>query len=96
VKLQAAFPLLKLPLRMPLLQDREFKIEAFLGGKDFLFQNDADTILLRARMAAALLTVLLALLVFFATQEMFGTGAGFLALALVGWIPTLEHKLARN
>jgi hypothetical protein len=81
VKLLAAIPLLDLSLKVPPLQNRAFKHEAFLGGKDFLFQNDADTILLRARMAAALLTVLLVVLVFFATQEMFGTGAAFIALA---------------
>jgi predicted membrane-bound dolichyl-phosphate-mannose-protein mannosyltransferase len=89
VKLLAALPLLELPLRLPSLLNREFKIEAFLGGKDFLFQNDADAILLRARTAAALLTLLLALLVFLATQEIFGTGAAFLALALLVFDPNL-------
>ncbi len=89
VKLLAAVPLLNLPLKMPLLQNRFFKHEAFLGGKDFLFQNDADTILFRARMAASLLTLLLVVLVFLATREMFGTGAAFIALALLAFDPTL-------
>jgi len=35
VKLVAALPLLNLPLKMPALQNRFFKLEAFLGGKDF-------------------------------------------------------------
>jgi len=42
VKLVAALPLLPMPLRVPALQGRFFKHEAFLGGKDFLFKNDAD------------------------------------------------------
>jgi hypothetical protein len=89
VKSLAALPLLQMPLKVPALQGRNFKIEAFLSGKDFLFKNDADRILFRARMAAALLTLSLALLVFLATQEMFGTGAGFLALALLVFDPNL-------
>jgi hypothetical protein len=56
VKLVAALPLLNLPLKMPALQNRFFKLEAFLGGKDFLFQNDANQMLLRARLAASLFT----------------------------------------
>jgi hypothetical protein len=89
VKLVAAIPLLHMPLKMPALQDRNFKHEAFLGGKDLLFKNDADTMLFRARMAASLFTLLLALLVFLAAQEMFGTGAGFIALGLLVFDPNL-------
>jgi hypothetical protein len=89
VKLVAAIPLLNMPLRLPVLQDRSFKQEAFLGGKDFLFKNDANTMLFRARMAVSLFTLLLALLVFLAAQEMFGTGAGFIALALLVFDPNL-------
>ena len=92
VKMLAALPILNMPLRVPALQNREFKHEAFLGGKDFLFKNDADTMLFRARMAAATLTVLLALLVFLAGQEMFGTTAGFIALVLLVFDPNqLAH-----
>lgn len=89
VKLMAAIPLLNMPLRVPVLQDRTFKHEAFLGGKDFLFENDADTMLFRARMAVSLFTLLLALLVFFAAQEMFATGAAFIALTLLVFDPNL-------
>src|SRR6516165_10005221 len=53
VKLLAAVPLLGMPLQMPPQHDRFFKIEAFLNGKDFLFKNDANTMLWRARMAAS-------------------------------------------
>ena len=92
VKMLAALPILNMPLRLPALQNREFKHEAFLGGKEFLFKNDADTMLFRARMAAASLTLLLALLVFLAGQEMFGTAAGFVALILLVFDPNqLAH-----
>jgi dolichyl-phosphate-mannose-protein mannosyltransferase/tetratricopeptide repeat protein len=89
LKLLATAPLLSLPLKVPEAQDRYFKEAAFLGGKDFLYQNDADRILLRTRLAAATLTLLLALLVFLATKEMFGTGAAFIALALLAFEPNL-------
>ncbi len=89
LKLLATVPLLSLPLKTPELQARDFKIEAFLDGKDFLYQNDAGLILFRTRMAAATLTFLLALLVFLATKEMFGTGAAFIALSLIAFEPNL-------
>jgi len=78
-----------MPLNVPVLQDRTFKHEAFGDGKDFLFKNDADTMLFRARMAVSFFTLLLALLVFLAAQEMFGTAAGFIALALLAFDPNL-------
>jgi hypothetical protein len=89
VKLVAAIPLLNMPLKVPVLQGRSFKYEAFLDGKDFLFKNDADTMLFRARIAVSSFTLLLALLVFLAAQEMFGTSAGFIALALLAFDPNL-------
>jgi 4-amino-4-deoxy-L-arabinose transferase-like glycosyltransferase len=89
VKLVATIPLLNMPLRIPALQNRNFKHEAFLGGRDFLFKNDANAMLFRVRMAAACFTLVLALLVFLATQEMFGTGAAFIALALLVFDPTV-------
>src|ERR1044072_9428700 len=89
LKQLATAPLLPLPLNVPELQNRNFKEEAFLDGKEFLYRNDADAILFRTRMAAALLTLLLALLVFAATREMFGTGAAFVALALLAFEPNL-------
>ena len=45
--------------------------------------------LFRARMAATVFTLLLALLVFLAAQEMFGTGAAFIALGLLVFDPNL-------
>lgn len=89
VKLLAAAPLLGSPLKLPGLQGRYFKTEAFLGGKEFVFGNDADSLLLRARLAASLLALLLALLAFLAAREMFGATAGFVALVLLVFDPNL-------
>jgi len=89
VKLLATSPLLGLQLQTPVPQGRFFKEDAFLGGKDFLYQNDAEKILSRTRTAAATLTLLTALIVFFGTREMFGTGAAFIALTLLAFDPNL-------
>src|SRR6266478_2688464 len=45
LKLLATVPLFTSPLKIPKLEDRYFKEDAFLGGKDILSQNDADKIL---------------------------------------------------
>src|SRR5437867_6179009 len=89
VKMLAAAPLLSMPLKVPEVRNRFFMHEAFLDGKEFLFSNDADAMMFRARMTASILTVLLALLVFAATREFFGTGAAFIALTLIAFEPNL-------
>jgi 4-amino-4-deoxy-L-arabinose transferase-like glycosyltransferase len=95
VKMLAAAPLLSMPLKVPPVQNRFFMREAFLDGKEFLFGNDADRMMFRARMTASILTVLLALLVFLATREFFGTGAAFIALTLIVFEPNLLAHGAR-
>ena len=91
VKLLATVPLLSLPLSSPPLRGGDFKVEAFLLGNDFIYGNlvPGDTILWRVRLAASLITILLALLIFFAAREMFSTGAAFLALALFVFDPNI-------
>jgi 4-amino-4-deoxy-L-arabinose transferase-like glycosyltransferase len=89
VKLLATVPLLAMPLKMPELRDRPYEKEAFLGGKDFLFRNDANTMTFRARMASSLISLVLVVFVFLVAREFFGTGAGFLALGLMAFDPTL-------
>jgi 4-amino-4-deoxy-L-arabinose transferase-like glycosyltransferase len=89
VKLLATLPLLGMHLTEPQMQDRAYRLQAVLGGRDFIFHNDADKIVFRTRMAVLPLAFLLALLVFLAAQEMFGTGAGFVALGLIAFDPTL-------
>lgn len=93
VKMVAAVPLLRMPLKVPPLQGRFFKDEAFFGGHDFLFGNDATVVLFRARMAASVFSFALALLVFAAARQMFATWkAGLLALALLVFDPNfLAH-----
>jgi hypothetical protein len=66
-------------LHVPADQNRGFKGETNLHGEEFVFKNDADRILFRTRMNAALLSLLLAPLVFAMAREMFGTAAAFLA-----------------
>ena len=89
VKFLATVPLQNMSLKTPPLLDRYYRVQEIIGGKNFLFQNDANTILFRARMATSILTLMLAVLVFLAAREMFGTGAGFLALGLISFDPTL-------
>src|ERR1041384_235448 len=89
VKLFATAPLLWSQPKSPALEERFFKEDAFLRGKEFLYQNDPDKILAQTRTAAAILTLLTALVVFFGTREMFGTGAAFIALTLVTFDPNL-------
>lgn len=95
VKMLAAAPLLSMPLKVPEVRNRFFMHEAFLDGKDFLFGNDADAMMFRARMTASILTILLALLVFMATREFFDNGAAFIALTLIVFEPNLLAHGAR-
>lgn len=89
IKYLGALPLLNMQLKMPPLEDRPYRLEEAAGGRDFLFGNDANTILFRVRLATSSITILLALIVFLAAQEMFGAGAGFIALGLIAFDPTL-------
>ena len=89
LKLLATAPLLSSRPQAPALEELFFKEDAFLRGKEFLYQNDAEKILARTRTAAAILTLLAALVLFFGTKEMFGTGAAFIALTLLTFDPNL-------
>jgi hypothetical protein len=89
VKFVATAPLLPMQLNVPELQDRPYRLQAVLGGRDFIFHNDADKMVFRAQMAASIFTLLLLVIAFLAAQEMFGTSAGFLALGLLVFDPTL-------
>jgi len=89
VKLVATAPLLPMKLNVPTLRNRFFKTEAFLDGREFLYGNDPDMILARTRTAASIFALALLVVVFLAAREMFGTGAGFLALTLLVFEPNL-------
>src|SRR5262252_6524870 len=75
VKMIAAVPLQGMNLREPQLQNRYFKTEAYLSGRDLIFGNDFETITFRARMFASIFALMVALLAFLTAREMFGTGA---------------------
>jgi hypothetical protein len=97
VKMVAALPLLPLALRVPPLQGRYYKLESYFDGRELIFHNGpadggrytADSIIFRARMGVIVFVLLLALLTFLAGKEMFGTAAGFVAITLVVFEPTL-------
>jgi 4-amino-4-deoxy-L-arabinose transferase-like glycosyltransferase len=89
VKLLAAVPLLAMPLRYSPPPQMFFKVSCFVAGRQFLYSNNADAVLFRARMAVATLTILTALLVFAAAYEMFAPVVGLLALLLFVFEPNL-------
>ena len=89
VKLLATLPILQLPRRVPDHPGVFSKEEDFLEATQFLYQNDAETILFRSRMAASLLTLLLGLLVFLTAKEMFGDVAALIALAILVFEPNI-------
>jgi len=97
VKLLATLPLLPLHLNVPPLQNRFFKTESYLDGRQLLFHNgpsdgnhySAETLVFRARIPTLLFTLAAALLVFFAAREMFNVRAGLIALTLFCFEPNL-------
>ena len=97
VKMVATLPLLRLPLKVPALQGRFFKTEAYLDGRELLFRNgaanggryEAQELTWRVRLAAGVFGVAAALLVFAAGTEMFGVAAGLVALLLFCFEPNL-------
>jgi hypothetical protein len=89
VKLVAAIPLLRLPLRDPSVPDEYFRTVEYDIGRDFLYANDAKSLLWRARLAAASFTICLALTVFLVAYSMWGAGPAFLALILLVFEPNI-------
>jgi len=61
--------------------------EVFESGAQFLIANGIDDVLIPARLLAALLSLLLAALVFVATLKMFGRWEAVVALALLAFEP---------
>jgi hypothetical protein len=92
MKMLGTLPLLWLPLHVPPDQHRYFKTEAYLDGREMLFANGpeyAKMLTFRTRLATGVLAIVLGLLVFLAAQEMFGVGAGFVALVLLVFEPNV-------
>jgi len=74
-------------LNVPALQI-VLPIAAVLGGRDFIFHNDADRLFLERQMASFDLHATSLLVIVFLTRcEMFGTTAGFVALAVLLFDP---------
>ncbi len=65
------------------------KFDAFSYGSTFLVENGVDWVVISARLAASLMSLLLALLVLSATWEMFGRWEALTALAIVAFEPNL-------
>lgn len=92
-------PLVKLLATLPLLHDNIkqpgppldifFRAVPAIGGMQLLYANNADQLLFRSRVAASLLTLILALLVFTAGREMFAAGVGLLALLIFVFEPNI-------
>ena len=89
VKLLATLPLLGMHLSVPPHPGVFSKEEDFLTATQFVYRNDAETILFRTRAAAALLTILLGFLVFAVSREMFGDIAALVALTLFVFEPNI-------
>ncbi len=82
VKMWDAIPLLHRDIKQPAFTGDLFKKEGFVLGQRFLVANGIDRTLIPARIMASLLTVLLAMLLYFCTREMFGDKPALFALLL--------------
>jgi hypothetical protein len=102
VKAVATLPILGMDLEVPGFPDgkvtigslllsngRNFKVGTVLDGAEFNARNISKGILFRMRMAASVFALGLALLIFLAAREMFGTMAAFIALTLVAFDPNI-------
>lgn len=65
------------------------KFDAFSYGSSFLVENGVDSVVIPSRLAASLMSMLLALLVFLCAWEMFGRWEALTALAIVAFEPSL-------
>ena len=95
VKLLAALPTLGRPLWVPELKNRDFKIESYIDGGEWLARNDGDRnqLVFEMRLAAGLLVPVFSLIVFLVARECFGDWAGLAALALIAFDPNvLAHS----
>lgn len=82
VKMWDAIPLLHRNLNQPAFIGGNFKREGFVLGQRFLSSNGIDRTLIPARIMAALITALLATLIFLCASEMFDEKAALFALLL--------------
>ena len=90
MKFVAASALLRLPLKEPQpVPAPWFKAQDFITSSTFLYSADADSLLMRGRAILLIFSLGLALAVFAAGREMFGSEAGLLALVLFALEPMI-------
>ncbi|HEX3374445.1 MAG TPA: glycosyltransferase family 39 protein [Edaphobacter sp.] len=89
VKLVASLPLLISRPKCPPPANAYFRAASAIGGRGMMSEPGAQPTLAHARIAVSVFVFLLALLVFFATREMFGNGASLLALVLFVFDPMI-------
>jgi len=94
----SALPLLALRPRVPPMPRSEAFSINLQDGRIFLYSNHAEQMLFAARAAMTIFPLLLALMVFAATREMFGAAPALIALTLTAFEPNiLAHgPLATN
>ena len=86
----AALPLLAMNPAVPEMTPSQ--ITDFRSGRIFLYSNNADKLLFAARSTMTVFPLLLAVVIFAATWEMFGPGPAIIALALFTFEPNfLAH-----
>ena len=88
-KLVGTVPLLFMNLRVPRVGRDCSKPTANIKGRALVYWNDADALLLRARLAEAAVGLLLILLLFEAGYRMFGAGVAWIAAVLAVFEPNL-------
>lgn len=92
IKMWDAIPLLHRDIKAPAYTGDPFKKEGFVLGQRFLVANGIDRTLIPARIMASLLTVFLAITIYFCASEMFGRNAALFALLLFCFDPNfLAH-----
>ncbi|MGO8788369.1 MAG: tetratricopeptide repeat protein [Terriglobia bacterium] len=88
-KLVGTFPLLFMHLKAPRLGRDDSKPLVIILGRELVYGNDADAVLLRARLAEAVVGLLLVALLFEAGYRMFGAAVAWVAAVLAVFEPNL-------
>lgn len=93
-KLVGAIPLFFMPLKAPRVGRDESKPTANMQGRTLVYANNADSLLWRARLAEAVVGLLMILLLFEAGFRLFGAGAAWMAATLAVFDPNLVAHCA--